>query len=174
MRKYTIICSRQFSAKETAAGRKNDFFGFFFSVAHLPIKIKLFCFYQNLIHYTFREKIGGGGWKNVNFSAKKLAAGRKKWHISDFSFLLHIYPLRRNFIVFYKIAYLQPFREIMGGQEIALHQQPQRRTTRPILISCQDSFRILGLITINLFIRKKRPFYLVISFFIYTVMSKEL
>jgi len=32
--------------------------------------------------------------------------------------LLHIYSSRRNFFVFNKISYLQPFREIMGGQRI--------------------------------------------------------
>ena len=36
---------RKFSAKNDAAGRKNDFFEFSFSVAHLPIETKLFCFY---------------------------------------------------------------------------------------------------------------------------------
>ena len=30
--------------------------------------------------------------------------------------LLHIYPSRRNVYVITKISYLQPFREIMGGQ----------------------------------------------------------
>ena len=34
----------------------------------------------------------------------------------EFSFLLHIYPSRRNLFVFTKISYLQPFREIMEGQ----------------------------------------------------------
>ena len=31
---------------------------------------------------------------------------------------MHIYSSRRNFFVFTKISYLQPFREIMGGQRI--------------------------------------------------------
>ena len=35
---------------------------------------------------------------------------------SKFSVLLHIYSSKRNFFVFIKFSYLQPFREIMGGQ----------------------------------------------------------
>ena len=41
----------------------------------------------------------------------------KKWLLSKFSLLLHIYSSRRNFFVCTKISYLQPFREIMGGQK---------------------------------------------------------
>ena len=42
----------------------------------------------------------------------------KKWLFSKFSLLLYIYSSRWNFCVFNKISYLQPFREIMGGQRI--------------------------------------------------------
>ena len=54
---------------------------------------------------------------------------------------------RRNFFVFTKISYLQPFREIMGGPEKALQQRRWRRTTWTIITPRQDSFRILGLIS---------------------------
>ena len=47
---------------------------------------------------------------------KKIARGRKNDFFSKLSSLLHIYLSRLNFFVFIKISYLQPFREIMGGQ----------------------------------------------------------
>ena len=50
--------------------------------------------------------------------SKNDAAGQKNDFFLDFFFLLHIYTSRRNFFVFIKISYLQPFREIMGGQRI--------------------------------------------------------
>ena len=83
---------------------------------------------------------------------------------------MHIFTSRENFFVITKISYLQPFREIMGGPEKALHQRRtnertnderrttndertnERRTTWTMIIARQDSFRILGLIT--------APFYL--------------
>ena len=50
--------------------------------------------------------------------SKNDATGQKNDFFSDFFFLLHIYTSRRNFFVVIKISYLQPFREIMGGQRI--------------------------------------------------------
>ena len=50
---------RQFSTKNDATGQKNDFFEIFFSVAHLPIKKKLLCFYQIFISSVVREIMGG-------------------------------------------------------------------------------------------------------------------
>ena len=47
---------------------------------------------------------------------KKNRQRPEKWLFSKFSLLLHIYSSRRNFFVFTKISYLQPLREIMGGQ----------------------------------------------------------
>ena len=37
-------------------------------------------------------------------------------HNMTYHLLLHMYPSRRNFFVFTKITYLQPFRKIMKGQ----------------------------------------------------------
>jgi len=49
-----------------------------------------------------------------------------------FNLLLHIYSSRRNFFVFNKISYLQPFREIMGKQRIrkfSAKMTPQAKKT---------------------------------------------
>ena len=45
--------------KNDATGQKNDFFLIFFSVAHLPIETKLFCFYQNFISSAVQRNYGG-------------------------------------------------------------------------------------------------------------------
>ena len=48
-----------------------------------------------------------------------------------FCFPLHIYISRRNFFVFIKITYLQPFREIMGGQSsVTIKQQTNEQTNK--------------------------------------------
>ena len=94
---------------------------------------------------------------------QKTAYGPKKWLFRIFFLLLHIYTSRHNFFVFIKISYLQPFREIMGDKEKALHrtttndderrttndertnERTNERTTWTIIKLRQDSFRILGL-----------------------------
>ena len=93
----------------------------------------------------FREIMGGQTKRQ--FSTKNDATGQKKRLFSDFFLLLHIFTSRRKNFVITKISYLQPFREIMGGPEKALHQRRRRQTTLTIIIARQDSFRILGLIT---------------------------
>ena len=57
-----------------------------------------------------------GDNKKHQFLAKKIATGRKNDFCLDFFVLLHIYPSRRNFLVFINFSYLQPFREIMRGR----------------------------------------------------------
>ena len=44
-----------------------------------------------------------------------------------FLFFLHIYISRRKFFAFNKISYLQPFREIIGGQRIQKFRLKWRR-----------------------------------------------
>ena len=93
----------------------------------------------------FREIMGGQ--TKLQFSTKNDATGQKKWLFSIFFLLSHIYTLRRNFFVFIKISYLQPFREIMGGQEKSVTSNnderrttnDERRTTLTIIIPRQDS-----------------------------------
>ena len=57
--------------------------------------------------------------------------GAKKLLFSDLFFLLHISTSRRNFFVFTKISYLQPFREIRGGGQgkSVTSTNDERRTT---------------------------------------------
>ena len=93
----------------------------------------------------FREIMGGQRIRK--FSAKMTPQAKK---MTFFFLLLHIYTSRRNFFVFIKISYLQPFREIMGGQEKSVtsnderrrrqtNDNKQRRTTLTIIIPRQDS-----------------------------------
>ena len=42
----------------------------------------------------------------------------KKWLFSKFSLQLQIFSSKRTFFAFIKVSYLQPFKEIMGGQRI--------------------------------------------------------
>ena len=61
--------------------------------------------------------------------------------------LLHIYSSRRNFFVFTKISYLQPFIEIMGGQRIrkfSAKMTPQAKKMtffRIFFFSCTSTHR---------------------------------
>ena len=61
----------------------------------------------------FREIMGEQTKRQ--FSTKNDATGQQKMTFFEISFLLHIYLSRRNFFVFNKISYHQPFREFMGG-----------------------------------------------------------
>ena len=60
-----IACNRGQSTTYTKwyekrpRGRKNDFFRIFFSLAHLHVESKLFCFYQNFISSAVQRKHGG-------------------------------------------------------------------------------------------------------------------
>ena len=92
------------------------FFGFSFYLAHLHIEAQLFCFYQNFISSAVQRNHGGEGIRK--FSAKNDAAVQINYFFLDLFSLLHIYTSRYNFFVVIKISYLQPFREIMGGQRI--------------------------------------------------------
>ena len=60
---------------------------------------------------------------------------------------VHIYPLRQNFFVVNKFSYLQPFKEIMRGQDSVTNKQTNKQTPQTIIIVRQDSSRILGLIS---------------------------
>ena len=112
-----------FNRKKSPEAGKKIFFEIFFVVAHLLIETKLF-FLSNFHIYSRSEK-SWGDKKNLNFLLKMTLQAKKNDFFRIF-FLLHIFMSRRNFFVITKISYLQPFREIMGGPEKALHQ---RRTT---------------------------------------------
>ena len=49
----------KFSTKNDATGQKNDFFRIFFSLAHLHVETKLFCYYQNFISSAVQRNHGG-------------------------------------------------------------------------------------------------------------------
>ena len=104
----------------------------------------------------FREIMGGQRIRK--FSAKMTPQAKKMTFFRIFFLLLHIFTSRRNFFVITKISYLQPFREIMGGQGKSVTStttnKRQRRTTLTIIIARQDSFRILGLIHIGNIFKK--------------------
>ena len=58
-----------------------------------------------------------------------LIMAKKMTFFRIFFLLLHIFTSRRNFFVFIKISYLQPFREIMGGQEKSVTSTNDERRT---------------------------------------------
>ena len=107
------------------------FFGFFFSVAHLHIQTQLFIPIKISYRQLFREIMGGQRIRT--FSAKMTPQAKKMTFFRIFFLLLHIFTSRRNFFVFTKISYLQPFREIMGGQGKSVtsttNDERRRRTT---------------------------------------------
>ena len=87
--------------------------------------------------------------KNVNYRWKKWTQATKMY-FSDFC-LLHIYISGRTFFVFAKFPYLQRFSDFMGDKKRCYNkqtnnEQQQQRTPRMMRKSCQDSFRILGMI----------------------------
>ena len=57
-----------------------------------------------------------GDKQNFNFRLKMTTQAKKMNFFRIFFLLLHIYTSRCSFFVFNKITYLQPFREIIGGQ----------------------------------------------------------
>ena len=59
--------------KKSPEAEKIIFFEIICSVAHLPIKTKLFCFYQNFISSAIQRN--HGGQKKRKFSAKNNATG---------------------------------------------------------------------------------------------------
>ena len=69
-------------------------------------------------HIFSRSEKSWGDKQNVNFLLKWRHRPKKKTFFGFFFLLLHIFTSRRNFFVSTKISYLQPFREIMGGQRI--------------------------------------------------------
>ena len=105
------------------------FFKIFFAVPHLLIETKLFCVTKISYLQPFREIMGGQ--TKLQFSTKNDATGQKNDLFRIFFLLLHILTSRQNFFVLIKFSYLQPFREIMGGQRKALHRttNERRRTT---------------------------------------------
>ena len=70
-----------------------------------------------------------GGQTKRQFSAKNDATGQKKYFFRNFIFCYTSIHRDETFFVFIKFSYLQPFREIMGGQGKALHQRQRRRRT---------------------------------------------
>ena len=121
------------------------FVWFFASVAPLPIETKLVSLDIIFISSTIQRNHGGIN-KNVNFLLKKSPKANK---IIYFYFLrlLHIYSSSQNFLVFTDLPYVQPFREIMRYKK-RYEQTTNERTPQTIIIPRQDSFTILGLITI--------------------------
>ena len=80
-----------------------------------PSRRPFFVFIKISYLQPFREIMGDKEYENFRLKWRRRP---KKWLFFGFFFLLHIYTSRRNFFVFIKISYLQPFREIMGGQRI--------------------------------------------------------
>jgi hypothetical protein len=70
-----------------------------------------------------------GRQKKSQFSAKIIAAGRKNDFFLVFSFSCTCTYLRLNYLVFINSSYLQPFREIMGGQKASRTNNEQTNTT---------------------------------------------
>ena len=133
--------------KKSPKAEKLAFFDFFccFTTTHWD---ETFLFLPKFHIFSRLEK-SCGDKQNFNFRLKTTPQA-KKWLFSKFSFQLHIYPSRRNFFVLTKCSYLQPFREIMGGQkalQTTNKQTTNERTPETIIIARQDSFRILGLLT---------------------------
>ena len=103
-------------------------FDFFSSVAPLPIDTKLFCLYLIFISSTVQRNHGVEN-KNVNFLLRKSPQAHKMYFFKFFG-LLHIYPSRRNFLVFTNLPYLQPFREIMGDKKTLQTTNNKQTTTK--------------------------------------------
>ena len=102
------------SAKMTPQAKKMTFFRVFFLSYTSTHRGATFLLLSKFHIFSRSEKLWGD--KGYKISAKMTSQAKKRLY-SDFFFLLHIYTLRRNFFVFIKISYLQPFREIIGGQE---------------------------------------------------------
>ena len=114
---------------------KMTFFNFFLLLHIYSSRRNFFVFTKISYLQPFREIMGGQRIRKFSAKmtpqAKKMTFFRKFFSefFRKFSLLLHIYTLRRNFFVFNKISYLQPFREIMGGQGKSVTSTNERRTT---------------------------------------------
>ena len=101
-----------FSAKNDASGQKIDFFRNFLFCCTSTLRDKKKLFNQNFISLTVQRNHGGDK-KNVNFRLK-LMLQAKKIIFRKKNSVAHL-PIETIFFST-KISYLQPFREIKGGQ----------------------------------------------------------